>query len=191
MSGKFYNTITEILTKQEFSISSVSRELKKHGYDYHRLIITGYLRALEDVGYMERKDVPPSRMYTCINKEKNIYELIADKLNHISSEKRLHAAVFLLTNLLGRPCFKHELTLLGISNPHPDSHIHKSTNENLDHLRADVTRINIPPNDLAYELIDNAVPSEAIDVLLQILKERLDLGGLKAKHQQTTLVKIS
>ncbi|RZB32913.1 MAG: hypothetical protein AEth_00259 [Candidatus Argoarchaeum ethanivorans] len=191
MSGKFYNTITEILTKQEFSISGVSRELKKHGYDYHRLIVTGYLRALEDVGYMERKDVPPSRIYACVNKEKDIYELIADKLDQISIEKRLHVAVFLLTNLLGRPCFKHELTLLGISNPNPNPHINKSMNENLDHFRADVTRINIPPNDLAYELIDNVVPFEAVDILLQILKDRLDLGGLKAKHQQTTLVKIS
>jgi hypothetical protein len=189
MSERFYNAITEILTKQQLSISGISRELKKHGYDYHRLIITGYLRALEDIGYVRQEDIPPSKVYTYLRADKNIYEIIAEKLEDVTPDDRLTIAVYLLTNLLSRPCFKQELKLLGIPDPQPNTYVHKSTQENLNRLRADITKINIPPSDPAFETPENAnVPREAIDVLLQILKEHLNLEGLKAKHQQTTLL---
>ncbi|HHI30736.1 MAG TPA: hypothetical protein ENL17_03375 [Candidatus Methanoperedenaceae archaeon] len=119
MSDRFYSTITEILKGQQLSISGISRELTKHGYDYHRLIITGYLRALEDVGHVKREDVPPSKIYTTLQGKKDIYELISDKLEDVDREKRLQVAVYLLTNLLGRPCFKQELKMLAIPIPIP------------------------------------------------------------------------
>jgi len=58
MSKKFYELLTEIISNKQMSISSIARELKKNGYDQHRLIITGYLRALNDMGYLEEIEIP-------------------------------------------------------------------------------------------------------------------------------------
>jgi hypothetical protein len=189
MSERFYNTLTGILSGQQLSISSISRELKKHGYDYHRLIITGYLRALEDIGYVRRKDIPPSKVYTYLHVERGFYEVLAEKLENVSSEERLTVAVFLLTSLLARPCFKHELKLLGIPNPQPNRYVCRSPPESVNGLRSEITKINIPPNDPAFEFVEGVPPPrEAVDVLLQLLKEYVNLDGLRARHQQTTLV---
>lgn len=188
MSEKFYSAITEILTGQKLSISGVARELKRYGYDYHRLIITGYLRALEDLGYVREEDIPPSKVYTYLRPDKDFYKHLSEKLEDIPPEERLTVAVYLLTNLLSRPCFKHELKLLGIPEPRPNKHVRRSTQENLQQLRSEVTRITLPPGDPAFELSEESVvPRRAVDVLLQLLKECLNLEGLKAKHQQTTL----
>ena len=64
MSDKFLTVILNMLKNSQMSISSVSRELKTNGYDLHRLIITGYLRALHDTGYLEEKEIPPSKVFT-------------------------------------------------------------------------------------------------------------------------------
>ncbi len=63
MSEQFYSILIEILAQKQLSISSIARELKKNGYDQHRLILTGYLRALHDMGYLEELDIPPSKVY--------------------------------------------------------------------------------------------------------------------------------
>ena len=180
MSDRFYSTITEIVKGQQLSISGISRELTKHGYDYHRLIITGYLRALEDVGYVKREDVPPSKVYTALHGNKDIYELISDKLKNVDRGKQLQVAVYLLTNLLGRPCFKQELKLLEIPNPNLDSGVRKFNSESLDQIRSDITRINIPRGDPAYEIVENEPPlQEAVEILVEMLRERVNLEGLK------------
>ncbi|MCX9013385.1 MAG: hypothetical protein OIN89_01065, partial [Candidatus Methanoperedens sp.] len=81
MSQQFYDLLIELLSKKQMSISSIARELKKTGYDQHRLILTGYLRALNDMGYLEEIEIPPSKVY--IFKEdlrKDIYRIVKEQL---------------------------------------------------------------------------------------------------------------
>ncbi|MDL5503493.1 MAG: hypothetical protein QSU88_09780, partial [Candidatus Methanoperedens sp.] len=61
--SEYYNILTKVMANKQMSISSIARELKKNGYDQHRLILTGYLRALHETGYAEELDIPPSKVY--------------------------------------------------------------------------------------------------------------------------------
>jgi hypothetical protein len=187
--SQFYNILTEILAHQQMSISRIARELKKSGYDQHRLILTGYLRALSDLGHLEEIEIPPSKVYILKNKlNRDIYSILKEHLLDINPSERQEVAVFILTSLFMRPCFKYELELLGIEAQKTKT-VKESKDSRLKEHRAAVTRIKLPHDDPAFEISgeDSHVQSRGIDILINILNEFFDLEGLKARYQQTKL----
>ncbi len=189
LMSEFYDTLTGILANKQMSISSIARELKKNGHDHHRLILTGYLRALHDMGYLDEIDIPPSIVYTFkANPKRDIYGIVKDHLKNIDMPDRLDIAVFILSSLFHRPCFKYELELLGIEGRKTEN-IRESKDVRLKEHRASVTRIKIPPEDPAFEIKEENknVLEKGNDVLIDIINELTDLDGLKAKFQQTKL----
>lgn len=188
MSQKFYDILTELISNKQMSISSIARELKKHGYDQHRLIITGYLRALHDIGHLEEIEIPPSKVYVFKeNFKKDIYGIVKQHLKGMDSSKQTETAVFILSSLFHRPCFKCELELVGVE-PRKTKNVRESKDARLKEHREAVTRIYLPPDDLAFEIKDGA--SDMLrenEILIDIINDLIDLDGLKAKYQQTTL----
>lgn len=172
------------------SISSIARELKKNGYDQHRLILTGYLRALHELGHMEEIDIPPSKVYIFkAGIKRDVYAILKEHLKDIDISERLEIAVFILSSLFHRPCFKFELELLGIEARKTET-VRESKDAHLKEHRAAVTRIKIPADDPAFELIgdqQNNISIRGNKVLIDILNELIDLDGLKAKSQQMKL----
>ncbi len=53
--------------KNQLSISGIARELKDQGFDEHRLVVTGYLRALRDIGDLAEINILPSKIYMLKN----------------------------------------------------------------------------------------------------------------------------
>lgn len=100
---------------------------------------------------------------------------------------RLEIAVFILSSLFRRPCFKYELGLLGIE-AQKTKNVKESKDTHLKEHRNAVTRIKIPPDDPAFEIGDD---SKALvlgnEILINIINELIDLDGLRAKFQQTRL----
>jgi len=187
--SQFYNIITEMLANQQMSISRIARELKKSGYDQHRLILTGYLRALHDTGYLEELDIPPSKVYALrANLNRDIYGILKEHLKDIDVSERLEIAVYILTSLFHRPAFKYELGLLGIE-AQRTKNVKESRDVRLKEHRASVTRIKIPHDDPAFEISgDNThLLLRGNEFLIDIINELIDLEGLKAKFQQTRL----
>ncbi len=187
--SEFYNTLAEMLAHQQMSISRIARELKKNGYDQHRLILTGYLRALHDIGCLEEIDIPPSKVYALkANMKRDIYALAKEHLKDIDTSDRLEVAVFILSSLFHRPCFKCELELLGVE-ARKTKTVKESKDMRLREHRTAVMRIKIPNDDPAFELgeLNNDVLAKGNEVLIDIIGELIDLEGLKAKFQQTRL----
>jgi len=187
--SQFYNILTDLLLQKQMSISRIARELKKNGYDQHRLILTGYLRALSDLGYLEEMDIPPSKVYVLKNKSKrDIYSILKERLKDIDSSERQEVAVFILNSLFMRPCFKYELELLGIEAQKTKT-VKESKDSKLREYRAAVTRIKIPADDPAFEIstLDSRIQSRGTELLITMLNDLIDLEGLKAKYQQTKL----
>lgn len=186
--SEFYDTLTGILANKQMSISSIARELKKNGHDHHRLILTGYLRALHDMGYVEEQDIPPSKVYTFkANTKRGIYGIVKEHLKGIDIDDRLEIAVFILSSLFHRPCFKYELGLVGIE-ARKSSAVKESKDPRLKDYRASVTRVKIPQDDPAFEVSDGSgVLQKGNEILIDIINELIDLDGLKAKFQQTKL----
>ncbi len=76
MEEKLNLKLLELLEGRRLSISGLSRELKARGIDEHRLVLTGYLRALRDLKILEEIEVPPSKIYALPAKT---LELLSEK----------------------------------------------------------------------------------------------------------------
>lgn len=107
--------IITLLTDEGKSISYLSRELKKHGFDMHRLTLTGYLRALTDLNVLKERDVPPAKIYTPLKgRERDIYLKIAEQSKQLVGDKYAELTLYALFKLFRRPIFKEELERIGI-----------------------------------------------------------------------------
>lgn len=215
MDEKLHLKLLELLEGKKLSISGLSRELKTIGIDEHRLVLTGYLRALRDLDILEETEVPPSKIYALPEKAteplsekrkeprspelldpEEIYSILKSQLLKINLDFRIPVGVYVVSRLFERPCFRRELKLLGITQKHLEQYLEKPSivceaqEAHLKKARADITKIEIPSDDPAYEMRENKdeVIRLANEVLAGLIKQRLDLDGLVAKSKQTTLL---
>ena len=215
MEEKLNFKLLELLEGKRLSISGLSRELKARGIDEHRLILTGYLRALRDLKILEEIEVPPSKIYALPEKtseilsEKSndsrapelsdpeeIYSILRAQLLKINLDFRIPVGVYVVSRLFERPCFRRELKLIGITQKHFEQYLEKpgivceAQDTHLKKARAYITKIEIPSDDPAYEMRENReeVTRLANEVFAGMIKQRVDLDGLVAKGKQTTLL---
>lgn len=213
MVEKLNLKILELLADKQLSISGLTRELKAGGVDEHRLILTGYLRALRDLEVLQEIEVPPSKIYSLPEavevphsadpaasedgeNSENIYSLVRAQLMKIDLDLRIPVGVHVLSKLFERPSFRKELKLIGITPKHLEQYLEKpgavgeAFDTHLKKYRTDITRIEIPPEDPAYEIRENSeeISRFANEVLAGIVKHRIDLEGLVPKSKQTTLL---
>ncbi|AKB39994.1 hypothetical protein [Methanosarcina mazei] len=215
MAEKLNLKVMELLNGRRLSISGLTRELKAEGIEEHRLVLTGYLRALRDLELLDEVEVPPSKIYTLPEKNKDplpdkgreagsadpsdpedIYLIFRNQLLKIDLDFRIPVGVYVISRLFERPCFRRELKLVGITQKHLDRYMEKpgivceASDSHLKKARADITKIEIPPDDPAYEIRENReeVTKLANEVLAGMIKHRIDLEGLVAKSKQTTLL---
>lgn len=215
MEEKLNLKLLELLEGKQLSISGLSRELKARGIDEHRLVLTGYLRALRDLEILEETEVPPSKIYALpekvtetlsekgkearspeLSNPEEIYSIIRAQLLKINLDFRIPVGVYVVSRLFERPCFRRELKLIGITQKHLEQYLEKpgivceAQDAHLKKARAEITKIEIPPDDPAYEMRENKeeVIKFANEVLAGLIKHRLDLDGLVAKSKQTTLL---
>ncbi|MDV0446528.1 hypothetical protein MsAg5_03700 [Methanosarcinaceae archaeon Ag5] len=69
---------------RQLSISGITRELKKRGINEHRLIVTGYLRAMNDLNRLNEFDLSPSKIYTLISSGSSLPEAQANVLESVN-----------------------------------------------------------------------------------------------------------
>jgi hypothetical protein len=106
------------LRVQERSISSLTKQLEADGYTFHRLFVTGYLKALADTGILREKDIPPAKVYSASShRERNLYELVGERCRSAGPDERGQArlAVAVLQRLFRRPIFLRELRECGFT----------------------------------------------------------------------------
>jgi DNA-binding transcriptional ArsR family regulator len=188
---------------RQLSISHITRELKAMDTDEHRLIITGYLRALRDMGKLDELEVPPSKTYKLKEQSgesaKDFYSLLGKALQDVRTPERFYVAVHIVSSLLERPVFKEELKLLGIT----EKLIEKSMSEeggtvrqhpgDLKEVRRSITGISIPESDPAYELTEQTPQILALSfpVILEVSRGAVDLHGLIPKTKQVSFENYS
>lgn len=113
----FGRIVLDILGKDGKSISAVTSELEAKGLKIHRLIITGYLRALTDQGILKEREVPPSKIYVPVKQiPESIYESVGRVCRKISADPD-ELILYSLYRLLKRPIFTNELKSAGVNRP--------------------------------------------------------------------------
>ncbi len=207
MDDELYIKIYELLEQQQLSISALSRELKTYGFEEHRLILTGYLRALRDLKKLNEINIPPSKVYSRSQQlqdgPEDLYSVLKRHIRPIELNYRFPLAVQLAHELFGRPVFKEELKLMGINQsniknfgkyPKSSSFVIKECPEkDIKELRFSITRIHIPPLDPAYVIQDNKgeINDLVNETLVEIIKDIFDISGLVPRTRQMKLISDS
>ena len=178
--------VVSYIRKQERSISALTVQLKKDGYKFHRLFVTGYLKALSDVGILKEKDIPPAKVYTAsVHREKNLYEAVGERCRAVDTDERAQArlAVAVLHKLFRRPVFFRELRECGYEiAPEAVLAVKEEKEEALRTFRK--MGMPIPTNEPAYYVEDRK--NEVRDgIIAELLTERYGLRDLVLGTKQT------
>lgn len=171
--------IIKYVKEEERSISSLSRRLEKEGHKMHRLVLTGYLKALTDVGVLKEKEIPPAKVYTTsAHRERDIYEIVGEKcfaLN-VKEEQKPQIAVYILQRLFHRPVFFEELKQCGFKEVVEDAE--QITGDERREAKAALTKadVHLPYNDPAF-----LVKKDYEDVFYEVLSDIM-IETFKAKR---------
>ena len=111
------DVIISLLKKDGMSIASLCNKLKTVGINIHRLTLTGYLKAMVDVGILSEREIKPAKVYKVqTGKIKNIYDAIGMKSREFD-EKSADICLYTLHRLFKRPIFKMELEKCAVNKP--------------------------------------------------------------------------
>jgi len=186
----FKSIILQELNKDDRSISSLYRSLMDEGYKVHRLVLTGYLMAMEDMSVLRSKDIPPSKVYSIsMTARKDIYESIGERCRglEVSEKKKSAIALYIFQNIFKRPIFLWEMRRAGF-NADIDEVAARASNED----RAEAKRMlakrghKLPHRDPAYT-IDQKYEKEHREIILHLLLERFEASSLSLETKQTKL----
>lgn len=203
MPENIYPLINDILKSRQLSISGVTRELKERGVDEHRLVMTGYLRALKDIKKLREVEIPPSKVYSIVETDEqdsgDIYSLIAVHIRSLEPSILVPVAAYILSSILERPVFKEEFSRMGLSAKVVNDYLSSPgcvlslTDKNLKEYASGITKIKIPPSEPAYEFknVSSDIIKSSNCILLKIVRSSVDLGGLIPKTKSTSLEDFS
>lgn len=201
---------------RQLSISGITRELKSRDFNEHRLIVTGYLRALKDMDCLNEFDLSPSKIYT-LKEDKNaggfvrtkkevktvdVYGLVGEKLSKMTSAAtKIETAVYIFMTLFDRPCFESELNAAGIDSNQITRYFSSTTgstpDSNLVVKSKDFKKYydelpQIPKSSPAYEIhtdkLDPDFLMRAVNILSALLKDEIDVSELVSKTANKSLL---
>ena len=181
--------LLEDLKDDPKSISKISRTLEGKGYKFHKLILTGYLRALEDFGYVKARDYPPSKVYqSSVPHKKDIYESIGEKVCALPVSKIDQALItlYILQKICRRPIFQVELIRCGFRAEDITASEVKG-DERID-SKVILTKagIKLPRNDPAF-WTDKKFEKENDQIISEIFVEAF---GIKSLIRDATQIKL-
>ncbi len=182
--------ILTILSSGDETISGIHKEITGQGLKTHRLVLTGYLRALKDIGLLDEKEIKPSKVYSLGRRSgSDIYSIVGRIASLIDEERAPEVALRILYELLDRPVFMREVERCSVGSPRayrrtvPDERMHYVEKLNR-------SGIMIPQNSYMVEPEDD-YEDDGAQVFKKILFEAFDLKKLardnSSKGPQKTL----
>lgn len=185
------DAVIESLKDGDKSISSLYRHLDAEGFKMHRLVLTGYLKALEDLNLLKAKDIPPSKVYSSASTgEMNLYQVIgALALSSVKTEAEAsRLAVYCMQRLYKRPVFLEELRAAGFAG---DIQAERVTGEERNEVKKALARKGhkLPDNDPAFRIArpDETLDAYYTDILASALLSKFRSHSLVMETKQTKL----
>lgn len=181
--------VVSYIRDKERSISALTKQLESDGYNFHRLFVTGYLKALADVGMLREKEIPPAKVYTAsAHREENLYEMIGERCREAASDQpaQTRLAVATLQRLFRRPVFLRELRECGFAGAVDAPSVAKEEREEARRALAKLG-LQIPTNEPAYRVEERR--NDARDAILcDIIVQRFGLATLVLDTKQMKLM---
>lgn len=180
--------VLSYLKKEEKSISRLYREITDDKIKLHRLVLTGYLKALADVGVLTEKKIPPSKVYSMSGQvQKDIYEQVGDRCRELYEKEsdQVDLALYSLQRMFKRPIFLCELKNCGFDVPASGKLANQEDRVNARKLLSKTT-IKVPYNDPCYSTKRDM--SEGYqDIISKIVVSSLDARKYVAETKQAKL----
>ncbi len=168
--------IIEILGKDGRSINSLSKKLEERGIKKHRLILTGYLQAMTDLGLLRERIIKPAKVFSVREKEeKSIYAIIGEKARQIAEEDASDIALYTLYRLFKRPIFMRELEKCGVGVPINKEKVYGDERKKALNMLLE-QGLNIPKNNSAYQPTKD-YEEEYKHILRDLVVEAYDIRG--------------
>ncbi len=173
---------------QERSISALTKQLEADGYTFHRLFVTGYLKALADVGMLKEKEIPPAKVYTAsAHRAANLYEMVGERCRDAAADEpaQTRLAVATLQRVFRRPVFLRELREAGFAGAVDAPAVGKEEREETRRALAKLG-LQIPTNEPAYRVEERR--NDVRDAILcDVIIERFGLAPLVLDTKQMKL----
>ncbi len=181
--------VVSYIRDQERSISALTKKLEEDGYSFHRLFVTGYLKALSDVGVLREKEIPPAKVYTAsAHREENLYEMIGERCREAAADEpaQTRLAVATLQRLFRRPVFLRELRECGFAGAVDAPAVPKEEREETRRALAKLG-LQIPTNEPAYRVEERR--NDVRDAILcDLIVQRFGLATLVLDTKQMKLM---
>ena len=166
-------SILQILAAKDCTISGIHNALRDQGIEVHRLILTGYLRAMKDLEILEEQEVKPSKLYSLSTKTtSDIYNIVGRVASSIDEDKAPEIALGILSTLFNRPIFLREIERCGLISPRKYQKVVPPDRvKYIEKLGA--AGVAVPPNSIMIEPDGTfKIPD---DVMMRILYEAFNL----------------
>ena len=185
--------IFESIKNEEKSISSIYRDLNGRGMKIHRLLLTGYLKALSDTGVLKEREIPPSKVYSISQfGEKDLYEVLGEQVYQMgmSTPESTMMATYFLQKLFKRSIFSEELKRCSMENTEA---LEKIDGEERSEARKVLSKAGykLPYNDPAFMVPVNSQKKYEkmyVNLLTDICLEKGKVKNLVADTKQTKLM---
>lgn len=182
--------IMQELEKDDKSISSLYRTLKEADHKLHRLVLTGYLKAMEDMGVLRAKEIPPSKVYSIsMTAEKDLYMSVGEYSRNmdIPDARRPAVALYILQKLFKRPVFLSEIRRMGFGGDIEEVAVPVSGDERLEAKKMLTKRgYKTPHRDPAYR-VEKKYDKEFEEVVQDLLLHRFGVSNLAVETRQMKL----
>ena len=180
--------ILEILREEGKSISAISRELEKRGYSQHRLILTGYLRAMTDLNVLKEREVLPAKVYIAYKgREQSIYELVGEKVRQLYGEgsKCDQLILYALNGLLHRAVFSDEISKAGVKT----SPGHEASKEERQTAKQALMKsgFKVPDSLKAFVIEAPELEKQRFEVITRLIADLYNISFLVKETKQTRL----
>ena len=179
------DVIIEILGKDGRSINDLYKELEKKGIKKHRLILTGYLQAMADMGILRERIIKPAKVYSVQKKKvRSIYEIVGEKAKEIDEENASDIVLFTLYRLFNRPIFMRELEKARVGVPRQKEKVVGEERKKALEILAS-QGFYVPRNNSAYIPKEEHM-EEYMRIMWELVVEKYDLKNLVSREQMQT-----
>ena len=183
--GSLKEKIIADLTAEEKSISGLQKSLETKGVNLHRLVLTGYLRALVDMGILKEKEIKPARIYSLQTQQgKDIYGIVGSVSRNVDEENAGDNALCLLSLLFSRPIFVRELERCNVELPRNYRKVAPLKRQEYIKKREE-SGIKIPQNNMMMEPIGKE-SSSLIRNMKDVISTTYDLKRYVLKESDAT-----
>ncbi len=115
---KKYKLILNEINGEEKSITGIQKSLEEKGINMHRLVLTGYLNAMVELGILREREIKPARIFSFVGHSKHdIYSIVGSNMKRLDETNAGYNSLLVLHYLFERPIFTRELEKCNVAIP--------------------------------------------------------------------------